>query len=344
MTPFADPAPFAITPLLETVMAGGHLAADDMAAAVDALIEGRVSEVAFAGLMVALRMKGETADELVGVASALRGRAIPVPVLRTPELDTAGTGGDGAGSLNLSTAAALIAAADGVVVAKHGNRAASSRCGSADLCEALGIAIALAPDAAAEAMARVGFAFLFAPAYHPAIKAVAQVRRQLAVRTLFNLIGPLVNPARPKAQLVGVFAPDRLRLMAEALVRLGCADALVVAADAGLDEIAPCGSTRALRVVNGRITDLVLTPADFGQPETPLDAIAGGDPATNATILRALLGGADHPARPAVLMNAGAALVVAGRASGFAEGAKRAAELIDGGAVQRLLAEVAAPS
>jgi len=331
-----------LTPLIEKVADRGDLTTEEMASAVSALIEGAAPEVAFAGLLIALRVKGETADELVGAATALRRLAIEVPTQDRPELDTAGTGGDGSGSLNLSTAAALIAAADGVRVAKHGNRAASSLCGSADLLEALGIPIDLGPAAAAEAIDQRHFAFLFAPAYHPAMRAVALVRKALAVRTLFNMVGPLVNPASPRAQLVGVFSPSRLVLMGQSLARLGCERALVVAAEAGLDEIAPEGKTHALRVEGGKFEELTLTAADFGLEPTPMSAIKGGDPALNASILSAILTGERHPARNAVLMNAGAALMLAGRADGFASGAKRAAEVIDSGAVGALLSRLTA--
>jgi len=326
-----------LTPLLDKVADRCDLTTEEMASAVDALIEGSAPEVAFAGLLIGLRVKGETADELVGAATALRRRAIEVPTLSRPELDTAGTGGDGSGSLNLSTAAALIAAADGVRVAKHGNRAASSQCGSADLLEALGIAIDMGPQAAAEAIDQRCFAFLFAPAYHPAMRAVALVRRSLGVRTLFNMVGPLVNPASPRAQLVGVFSPSRLVLMGQALARLGCERALVVAAEAGLDEIAPEGATHALRVEGGKLQEISLTAADFDLDPTPMAAIKGGAAALNASIIRAILSGEAHPARNAVLMNAGAALMLAGRADGFAAGARRAAEVIDRGDVVKLL-------
>ncbi len=329
--------------VLDRVATGVDLAPHEMAAAVGRMLDQDCPPAQIAALLTAIRVKGETVGEIVGAAEALRANAVRLPLATRPDLCTAGTGGDGKGTINLSTLAALIAAAAGVSVAKHGNRSVSSRCGSADVLEALGIPTTLGADAAARAIASDGFAFLFAPLYHPATKAVAGVRRALGIRTLFNLLGPLTNPAGVRAQLVGVYHPEKLSPMAEALAALGVERAMVVSADIGLDEIAPEGITRAMVVDRGQLTPLVLTPASFNLPATPLSAIQGGDAATNAGIVRAVLSGAAHPARTAALMNAGAALFAAGRVDDLPAGADLAARTIDSGAASRLLDRLATP-
>lgn len=327
-----------IPPLLDRLAARQDLTRDEMEAAVGAFMaDPPPPDAQIAAFLMALRVKGESVAELVGAAAAMRARAVRLPLATPPRLDTAGTGGDGSGSLNLSTAAALVAAAGGVSVAKHGNRSISSRCGSSDVLEAMGIPIDLPPAAAAAAITNDHFAFLFAPAYHPATKAVAGVRRALGVRTLFNILGPLTNPAFPETQMIGVFAPERAAMMAEALRDLGAQRALVVSAEIGLDEIAPEGATLVHELEAGRIRTYRVTPDDFGLAPAPVASIKGGDAAFNAATLRAVLGGVDHPARTGVLLNAAAALYTAGAVGGFAEGARRAAALIDGGAVAALL-------
>jgi anthranilate phosphoribosyltransferase len=337
-----------ITQLIEKVARRQDLDRAEMASALDALIEGVCPEAQMAGLLIGLRVKGEAPEELVGAALALRARALKLPLDQQPMLDTCGTGGDGSGSLNLSTMAAFIAAGAGVTVAKHYNRSASSLCGSADVLESLGAIVEQSPAQTARALETVGIGFLYAPLYHPATRAVAQLRRALSVRTLFNLLGPLTSPAAVKAQLVGVFHPDRLVLMASAIRELGRERALVVSAatgDAtGLDEIAPNGVTAIAELRGGEIRTFEVTPADFGAPETPITAIEGGSPEFNAEVMRAILTGEPHVARTAVLINASAALVAADAAEDFRDGYRRAAEAIDSGAAVAKLDQFIAQS
>jgi anthranilate phosphoribosyltransferase len=320
--------------LLEKVANREDLTREEVERAVGLLIANECPEPQIAGLLIGLRVKGETVEELVGAASALKSRAVPLALKAQPMLDTAGTGGDRSGSLNLSTAAALVAAGAGVTVAKHGNRAASSQCGSADVLEALGIAVDLSPEETARAIEEIGIGFLFAPLYHPATRAVVALRRTLGVRTLFNLLGPLTNPAGVRAQLVGVFHPSKTLVMGEALRALGVARALVVSSDAGLDEVSPWGATTVVDLRDGELKQYTVTPADFGLQETPLEAIKGGTPDINATALNAILSGEKHPGRTAVLLNAAAALVAAGRSEGFEEAAALATRTIDSGAAR----------
>jgi anthranilate phosphoribosyltransferase len=318
--------------LLEKVANREDLTREEVEQAVGLLIANECPEPQIAGLLIGLRVKGETVEELVGAALALKARATPLPLRIQPMLDTCGTGGDRSGSLNLSTAAALVAAGAGITVAKHGNRAASSQCGSADVLEALGIAVDLTPEETVRSIEEIGIGFLFAPLYHPATRAVVALRRTLGVRTLFNLLGPLTNPAGVRAQLVGVFHPSKTLVMGEALKALGVARALVVSSDVGLDEVSPCGATTVVDLRNGTLKQYMLTPADFGLQEMPLDSIKGGTPEINAAALNAILAGEPHPGRTAVLLNAAAALVAAGRVEGFGEAAELAAHTIDKGA------------
>lgn len=311
---------------------GRGFSSDEMAVIVASLLKDTHPDAQVAALLFGLRLKGETADELVGAAAALRGQAIKVPVATRPMLDTAGTGGDGANSLNLSTAAALIAAGAGVTVAKHGNRAVSSHCGSADVLATLGVAIDLSPADTARAIETAGIGFLFAPAYHPAMARIAGVRRALGLRTLFNLVGPLANPANVRAQLIGVYHPDRIAVVAEAVSRLGVERALVVSAESGLDEIAPEGRTVVVKVADRVTTRQIVTPVDFGLAEAPMASIRGGTAAENAAALEAILAGADHPGRTGVLLNASAALVASGLVDDFKSGTKLAMETIASGA------------
>ncbi|MEQ8699098.1 MAG: anthranilate phosphoribosyltransferase [Bauldia litoralis] len=328
---------------LEKVAQGEDLSHEEMAGVIGAIVGGESSPAQVAGFLVGLRVKGETVEELAGAAATFRRLAVAVPANDRPRLCTAGTGGDRKGTLNLSTAAALVAAAAGVTVAKHGNRSVSSKCGSADLLEALGIPIGLDPDGAAAALGSAGFAFLFAPNYHPAMKSVAPIRRDLAVRTLFNLLGPLTNPARVTAQLVGVYDPAKMSLMASVLASLDVERALVVSAVCGLDEISPEGETRVVEMAGGVQRDYVVVPEDFGLRSVPLDTIRGGSPEENAATLKAVLEGAHHPARTGVLLNAAAALYAAGAVDSLRGGAALAAETIASGRVGALIAGLAAP-
>jgi anthranilate phosphoribosyltransferase len=305
-----------------------------------ALVGGDLSEVEIAALLAALKTRGETPAEIAGAARALRDAAVPFPKPPYPVADTCGTGGDGAGTVNLSTAAAFVAAACGVAVAKHGNRASSSRCGSADLLEALGVKLDPPPGVARRCLDESGVCFLFAPAYHPGVRRAMGVRRTLKTRTLFNLLGPLANPAHPELQVMGIYTPHLVRPAAETLALLGCRAALVVHGD-GLDEIALHAETRAAFLRDGRVTDLVLAPEDAGIARVPLSALAGGEPSHGAQWLTGLLAGRGERAHAqAVALNAGALLWLGGVSPTFRSGVERArATLATGeplGRLQRL--------
>jgi len=317
--------------VLKSLLAGRALSRAQAREAMGAVLDGQATEAQVGAFLASLRMRGETVPEIVGFAEALRARAHRVRVRRGPLLDTCGTGGDGAGTFNISTTVAFIAAGAGAAVAKHGNRAVSSRAGSADVLEALGVRTDLSPAAAAACVERVGIGFLFAPSHHPGVGRVAPVRRQLGARTVFNLLGPLANPAGAPHQLVGVYATALARPVAEALRALGGRSALVVSSRDGLDEIALSAPTVVARLSRGRVTLEELRPEHAGLKRRPLSALAGGDAKRNAVILRRVLEGAPGAAREACLLNASAALQAAGLARGWREGVALAAESIDSG-------------
>ena len=306
-----------ISHLLEKICRREDLSRDDMGRAILGLISGDVTDVQMGALLMGLRVKGESVDEVFGAARVLRDHAVKLPLKTPPQLDVVGTGGDGSGSINLSTAAAFVAAAHGISVAKHYNRSVSSQCGSADVMLELGLGLDHTPTEVASMIEQCGIGFLFAPTFHPATRAVVEVRRKLAIRTLFNILGPLTNPSCVSAHLIGVYHPSRTRLMAETLREFGVKQALVVSAEMGLDEIAPCGVTYASHLRGSEITEFTLRPIDFGVPESAPDAIKGGGPAENAAALRAILQGKSHPARMAVTLNAAAALLVADAESNY---------------------------
>jgi anthranilate phosphoribosyltransferase len=316
------------------VMAGEDLARSEIAGVFGAIMEGEATAAQIGGLLVALRLKGETADEIAGAASAMRARALPI-TCPDPDgaVDTCGTGGDGSGTVNLSTLAALVAAAAGATVAKHGNRALSSRAGSADVLEALGVAVEVPTAVVERCLAEVGIGFLFAPAFHVATRHAAGPRRELGIRTIFNLLGPLTNPAAVGCQVVGVFDAAWCEPVARALGQLGARRALVVHGAGGLDEIAVRGPTITAEwdaakssVVLGEIG-----PADFGLTEADPAGLRGGEAVDNAAALRRVLAGEVSPIRTGAVMAAGAALVVCGRATDFKTGAEMAEAAIDGG-------------
>ncbi len=302
------------------------------------IMEGRVSDVQTAGFLIALRTKGETVDEVAGLASTMRELALRVELDDADVVDTAGTGG-GAPSFNVSTTAALVAAAGGATIAKHGNRSATGRSGSADVLEALGARIDLEPAAIAECITEVGFGFMFAPIHHQATKHVVPVRRELAVRTIFNLLGPLTNPAGARRQVIGVSDPAYLETMAGALDRLGSESALIVSAEDGLDELSVSAPTSVVELKAGRIESYTLTPEDAGLERVAADSLAQGDPDANAEVTRSVLSGSARGIeRSLVLLNAGAALYVGGVSASIAAGVEDAAEAIDSGAASELLA------
>jgi anthranilate phosphoribosyltransferase len=296
------------------------------------IMRGEATAAQTAGFLVGLRAKGETAEEIAGCAEAMREHVLPVRPRRDDLVDTAGTGGDGAHTLNISTAAALVAAAAGAAVAKHGNRAVSSACGSADVLEALGFELELEPERIAASIDELGFGFMFAPAHHPAMRHAAPVRRELATRTVFNVLGPLTNPAGARAQVVGVYAPGLVRTIGEVLARLGAQRAFVVHGAHGIDELSPAGPNLVCEVVDGRVAEHTLDPLDLGVPRCAPDELRGGSPQQNAEAIRRVFAGADGGRRDAVLLNAAGAIAAAGHAEDLREGLERARDAIDSGA------------
>jgi anthranilate phosphoribosyltransferase len=319
-----------VTRALDAIAAGRDLTEEEAASVLAEIMAGEVSHVQIAGILIALRTKGETVEEVAGLARTMRALAVPVVVERAGLVDTAGTGG-GRSTFNVSTTAALIAAGAGCAVAKHGNRSATSRSGSADLLEALGARIDLSPADVASCIEAVGFGFMFAPGHHQATRFVMPVRRDLGVRTIFNLLGPLTNPAGARRQLVGVADPAHLETIAGALARLGVDRALVVSSEDGLDEISTSGRTRIIEVNGEVIESYSVTPDDLGVTSANGDGFAGGDPDHNAAVTRAVLGGEDRPERDLALVNAGATLYAAGNAPTLAEGVDAARAAVDDG-------------
>jgi anthranilate phosphoribosyltransferase len=325
-----------ITRAIDAACAGEHLSADHAATVLAEIMAGRSSDVQTAAFLIALRAKGETVPELVGLARTMRSLATPVETGRDDLVDTAGTGG-GPSTFNVSTTAALIAAGAGCAVAKHGNRSNTSRSGSADLLEALGVRIDLTPEEVGESIRRTGFGFMFAPAHHAAMKHVVPTRKELGVRTIFNFLGPLTNPAGATRQLLGTSDRRYQETIAEALGGLGCEHALVVAGDDGLDELTISGRTRVIEVRDGRTEEWFVEPADVGLEVAALDDVAGGSPAGNAHVARAVLAGELGPARDLALLNAGAAIYVAGRSESLGDGVGKAAEAVDSGSAREVL-------
>lgn len=316
---------------LEALASGRALSREEARAVMGRIMDGEATPSQIGALLMALRVRGETVPEIIGFAEAMRERAARVTVMRRPVLDTCGTGGDGSGSLNLSTLAGLIAAAAGVAVAKHGNRSVSSRSGSADVLEALGVPIPQSAAEAADQLNRVGFALLFAPLLHSSMRHAAPTRRELGIRTVFNVLGPLTNPAGAEYQLLGVFDSAWVEPLARVLAELGTARAMVVHGT-GLDEVSLAGPTAYAEVRDGSVRVGTLTPDDFGLGTVPLDAVRGGDPRYNADRARLLLQGGADPALPYVLANAGVALYVVGRVATPREGVALARRVVTEGA------------
>ena len=323
-------------PLLNRLLAGKSLSGDEMEMFIGAVMDGGVDDVVVAAVLAALRAKGETGVEVAAAARAMRARALPVPIaLPERSVDTCGTGGDGAETINISTASALVAAAAGVPVAKHGNRSVSSRCGSADVLEAAGVRLDLPPSAMAALHDEIGIAFLFAPRLHPAMKAVMPVRRALGVRTAFNLLGPLTNPAGVTRQVIGVWGSDVQDLMASALAELGARHALVVHSEDGLDEISVSAPTRVLEVRDGSVVeDSKLEPGQLGIVAEDPESLTGGDVEENLRRMLDILGGREKrsAATEAVAVNAAAALYVAGKADSLGWGLETARDVLRSGA------------
>jgi len=329
---------------LPNLLGGNDLTTDEAEHLFERLVLGRLEPAEIAGMLIALRMKGETTDEMIGAARGLFAAAQPFDRPDYLFADCCGTGGDGSGLINISTATAFVAAACGLPVAKHGNRAVSSRCGSADVLEALGVAIELPPAKARALLDETGFCFLFAPAYHPGMRHAGLVRRQLQVRTVLNLLGPCINPARPPVQLLGVADPTKLHGIARTLDAMGVRQALIVHGS-GLDEVALHGPTEAVRLDRGRLEDLILVPEDAGLHRAPLETAVGGDAEENAERLRVLLAGAGTKAeQDIVALNAGALLMTAGKAASLREGFGQARDALQSGEAGKLLSAYAEAS
>jgi anthranilate phosphoribosyltransferase len=318
-------------PLLEKLRRHEDLSTEEAAGAMGAIMDGQAQSSHIAGLLMALALKGERPHEMVGFARAMRARAVPLPGTVAATLDTCGTGGDGAHTFNVSTAAALVVAGAGVVVAKHGNRAVSSQCGSADVFEALGVNLNAPADRVVQALAEANLAFFFAPAWHPSMRHAGPTRRELGVRTAFNLLGPLTNPAGPRRQLIGVSRPEHTELVARTLGELGSERAWVVHGAGGLDELSTLGHTKVSELRNGTVNTFYVHPADVNMRSATKEELAGGSAAENAAMIERLLDGEPGPHRDIVLLNAGAALLVAGAADSLPRGVERAAAAIDAG-------------
>jgi anthranilate phosphoribosyltransferase len=324
----------AISKLLD----GTQLARAEARAVMDEIMRGEATPAQIGGFLVALRSKGETAEEITGCAEAMRDHVLVVRPGRDDLVDTAGTGGDGAHTINISTAAALVAAAAGAGVAKHGNRAVSSACGSADVLEALGFTLEQEPQRIARSIDELGFGFLFAPSHHPAMRHAAAVRRELATRTVFNVLGPLTNPAGARAQVVGVYSPDLVRTIADVLARLGARRAYVVHGAGGIDELSPVGQNLLAEIVDGEVLERGLDPeSELGIPRCSVDELRGGSPAENAEAIREVFAGADGGRRNAILLNAAGAIAAGGHAADLREGLEVARRTIDSGAAAERL-------
>jgi anthranilate phosphoribosyltransferase len=322
-----------------------HLSEELAHASMEQILAGDATAAQIAALAISLRMKGETADEIAGMARAMRQRVPPLRTRRSPLMDTCGTGGSepaGGVKFNISTTVAIVTASCGVAVAKHGNRAVSSRTGSADVLEALGVRVDLTPESAGRSLDHLGITFLFAPNYHRAMRNAAGARKEMGVRTVFNLLGPITNPAGATRQLLGVYADTYVAVLADVLRRLGSERAMIVHGSDGMDELTVFGKSHVAELRDGQVKEYAIDPTDFGLAHTDRAAVAGGSPTENAARIRAVLGGAKGPARDIVLLNAGAALYVAGVAGDLAAGIERARSAIDRGEAAHKLDELAA--
>jgi anthranilate phosphoribosyltransferase len=325
------------TNLIEKLMRHEDLSTEEAAAAMGEIMEGRAASAHIAGLLIGLAMKGERPAEIVGFARTMRKHAVQVSKRHENLFDTCGTGGDRSATFNISSCAALVVAACGVRVAKHGNRSASSRTGGADVYEALGIRVTASPAVVERCLTDAGIGFFFAPTFHPSMRHAGPVRRELGVRTAFNLLGPLTNPAGATRQLVGVPRPEFTELLARSLMLLGSERAWVVHGADGIDELTTTGYTKVSECRDGAVNTFYLHPADVGLPKSPAGSLAGGDARENARIIEDILNGGLGPARDVVLLNAGAALFIAGTASSVEDGIARASRAIDSGDAKRTL-------
>jgi anthranilate phosphoribosyltransferase len=323
--------------LIEKLGRRDDLTTDEAATVMAVIMRGEATSAQIAGLLIGLAMKGEQPEELVGFARTMRAEAVQLARPAGEVFDTCGTGGDRSGTFNISTAAALVVAACGVRVAKHGNRSVSSLCGSADVLDALGVRVTAPPEVVERSLADAGIAFFFAPTFHPAMRHAAPARKELGVRTAFNLLGPLTNPARPARQIVGVPRPELTELLARALLLLGSSRAWVVHGADGLDELSTTGHTKVSECRDGAVQTFYVHPSDYRLPKCSIDALKGGDAAENARRVREVLDGMPGAARNVVLLNAGAALFVAGHTDSIQDGVTAAAEAIDSGTARQVL-------
>src|SRR5215207_8449194 len=328
---------------IQRLLDGHNLTRAEARDVMSSIMRGETTPAQIAGFLVALRAKRETANEIAGCAEAMREHVLPVRPVRDDLVDTAGTGGDNAHTLNTSTAAALVAAAAGSAVAKHGNRAVSSRSGSADVLEALGFELELPPERIAQSIDDLGFGFLFAPSHHPAMRHAASVRRELATRTVFNVLGPLTNPAGARAQVVGVYSPELVRTIAEVLTRLGARRAFVVNGTGGIDELSPAGPNLVCEVVDGDVHERMIDPLELGVPRCDPAELVGGGPSENAARIRAIFEGAENAgAKSAILLNAAGAIAAGGHAADLREGLGYAREAVESGAAAARLEQLVA--
>jgi anthranilate phosphoribosyltransferase len=337
----SDTARISLPALVEKVVRHEDLTEAEASAAMHEVMEGRAAPGALAGLLTALAMKGERPHEIVGFARTMREHAVKLSAPAGEVFDTCGTGGDRAGTFNVSSTAAVVIAGAGLTVAKHGNRSVSSQCGSADVFEMLGVNVAAPPSVVERCLHEARIAFFFAPTFHPSMRHAGPTRRELGLRTAFNLLGPLTNPARARRQIVGVPRPELTELLARALMMLGSERAWVVHGSDGLDEISTTGYTKVSECRDGAVHTFYIHPSDFGVAKAAPGALNGGDPATNAGIVRSVLDGGAGAARDVVLLNAGAALFVAGRAASVRDGIAQAASAIDRGQAAAALASMA---
>jgi len=325
---------------IKKVVSGMRLSEEEAGAVMEQIMEGEASPAQIAALLTAMSLKGETVDEIAGFARVMRQKATLVRSIHPVLVDTCGTGGDGSGTFNISTTAAFVVAGAGLPVAKHGNRSVSSRCGSADVLEEMGIKVDLDREAMEECLNKVGIAFLFAPALHTSMGRVAGLRREIGIRTVFNILGPLTNPAGAGAQVLGVYNPSLTEVLAEVLARLGSSRAFVVHGAGGLDEVSLAGPSVICEVKNGSVRKGVLDPAKFGFTYAPVSSLAGGSARENAVITRQVLEGEKGPRRDVVLLNAALGLVAGGKARDIAEGLEMAAISIDSGSARAKLDEL----
>jgi len=326
--------------ILNKIVRRNDLTEDEMSQMMMEIFSGDITDAQTGAFMAALATKGETFEELAGAAKAMRRKARRIQTSAATVVDTCGTGGDGAQTFNISTTTAFVVAGCGVTVAKHGNRSVSSKCGSADLLEVLGVKLDTDPEIVEEAVSEIGIGFLFAPLYHSAMRHAAKARKEVGLRSVFNMLGPLTNPAAANCQLLGVYAPELTEMFAQALKLLGARRAYIVHGHDGLDEISVCAPTRVSELKEGRITTYDIMPEQFFGKQADPEDLAGGDPETNAQITRGILDGKKGPGRNVVLLNTSAALVAAGKAAEFKEGIRMAEESIDSGKASRKLADL----